>query len=243
MTADWYVPLGAGSAAVRVFMFPHAGGGPAGMAELAEACPGTVDPWSVNLPGRQARLAEPPRTDLAGLVRDMTRGMTPYIDRPFALFGYCGGALLAYLVAAELTGMGHVPRRVIVGSAAAPDVGAHPRRLHRLPSAAFWDELIDQGGVPPEVAEHRDLRPVLEPALRADLALLAGYRHVPRPALPCGITVLHGRVDRHIRRGGLLGWRRQSTRRLVLREMPASHWIVEEAPRDVAAAIAAEVSD
>lgn len=240
---EWYVRLRpdgghdpAGPPA-RVVAFPHAGGGPASLAGLVPLLPPGVEPWSVNLPGRQARLAEPPRTDLDGLVDDLATALVATVPAPYALFGYCSGALLAYLVCRRLGERGAPPAHLLVGSFAAPDVAVLPRRLHHLPAELFWERLVAQGGIPAEVADRTELRPVLEPALRADFALLAGYHHVAGPPLDTPVTVLYGRHDRSISRGGLLGWRRHSRHRPVLRDLDASHWLVEDAPAELAATI------
>jgi medium-chain acyl-[acyl-carrier-protein] hydrolase len=226
-------------ARIRLVIFPHAGGGPASVGSLAGRLPGDVEVWSVNPPGRQARLAEPPRTDLEPFVADLAADLTGRVPKPFALFGYCSGALLAFLACRALD---HPAARLIVGSFAAPDVAMLLRGLHTLPSDLFWDELIEMGGVPDEIAAREALRPVLEPALRADLGLLAGYRHRPAAA-PLGtpITVLYGRRDTSLNRGGLLGWRRQAAHRPVLRALDASHWLAEDAPDELAAVIAEEL--
>ncbi|GAA3426381.1 thioesterase II family protein [Streptosporangium sandarakinum] len=277
MTAPWFVPVGERpEGRVRLYAFPNAGGGPASLTGPAAAFPPEVEVWSVNLPGRQARLAEPPRDDLDGLVEDLARDLLATARPPYALFGYCSGALLAYLVCRRLTelsapggpppapgrpvsgpspGAGSragsvpgpaaerpsLPERLLVGSFAAPDVALLLRRLPSLPSWLFWEQLIELGGVPAEVAEREALRPILEPALRADFGMLAGYRHVPAPPLPVPITVLYGGRDRSVSRGGLLGWRRQSVHRPSLRELDASHWLAEEAPDRLAAAITEEI--
>ena len=229
----------AGDARVRLVVFPHAGGGPSALSAWAELLPPTVAPVALNLPGRQARLHEPSRTDLTGLVDDVARELADPL--PYALFGYCSGALLAHLVTRRVHDLpGAVPpERWLVGSFGAPDVADVPRRLAGLPSEAFWDRLLGFGGLPPEVAELEELRPVLEPALRADFGLLAAHRHVPGPPVPTPITVLHGERDTSLSRGALLGWRRQSTARPDLVALPASHWLLDDAPEQLAAAITA----
>ncbi|WP_406316884.1 alpha/beta fold hydrolase [Streptosporangium sp. NBC_01639] len=256
MSAPWFVPVGErAEGRVRLYVFPNAGGGPASLTELAAGFPPEVGVWAVNLPGRQARLAEPPLTDLHELVDLLARDLLATARRPYALFGYCSGALLAYLVCrrlAELSpppgpgappalGAPPGPERLLVGSFAAPDVALLLRRLPSLPSWLFWEQLIELGGVPAEVAGREALRPVLEPALRADFGMLAGYRHHPGPPLPTPITVLYGKRDGSVSRGGLLGWRRQSVSRPSLRELDASHWLAEETPDRLAAVIAEEI--
>jgi surfactin synthase thioesterase subunit len=238
----WFVPLEPRpDAALRLVAFPHAGAGPAAVAGLLPWLPAEVELRAVSLPGRQARLREAPRTDLEPLAAELAAHLAPEAG-PVALFGYCGGALLAYLVARQLEAAGTPPRRLLVGSFAAPDVAPPPGRLHLLPSDRFWERVVDQGGVPEELARRVELRPLFEPALRADFALLAGYRHRPAPPMGVPISVLHGRLDGSLSRGALLGWRRQTRHPLSLRELEASHWLLEEAPADLARALVDEVS-
>ncbi|MER5643515.1 thioesterase domain-containing protein [Streptosporangium sp. NPDC002524] len=282
MTAPWFVPVGERPEdRIRLYIFPNAGSGPASLTDLAERFPDEVEVWSVNLPGRQARLAEPPVEDLDALVDDLARDLLANAREPYALFGYCSGALLAYLVCRRLTELapasgagipaspgpgaspepagsgplhehehefgsgsgsgGRWPERLLVGSFAAPDVTLLLRRLPALPSWLFWDQLIELGGVPAEVAEREVLRPILEPALRADFGMLARYRHRQGPPLPVPVTVLYGSRDGSMSRGGLLGWRRQSVTRPSMRELDASHWLAEETPDLLATVIAEEI--
>jgi len=280
MTAPWFVPVGERQGGrIRLYTFPNAGSGPASLTDLAGRFPDEVDVWSVNLPGRQARLAEPPVEDLDALVDVLARDLLANAREPYALFGYCSGALLAYLVCRRLTELapasgpaatvipessgpavraegpppeaagpdpsagpgGRWPERLLVGSFAAPDVTLLLRRLPSLPSWLFWDQLIELGGVPAEVAEREVLRPILEPALRADFGMLARYRHRQGPPLPVPVTVLYGSRDGSMSRGGLLGWRRQSVLRPSMRELDASHWLAEETPGLLATVIAEEI--
>jgi surfactin synthase thioesterase subunit len=223
-------------APTRLYVFPHAGAGPGALATLAEHLPEHVEPWALNLPGRQARLAEPPRTDLDPLVAALVDDLaTAGGERRRVFFGYCGGSLLAYLAA-----RGCPPDLLVIGSYAAPDVARIPRRMHLLAEHEFWETLLEQGGVPAELARP-DLRPIFEPTLRADFALYAAYHHVPVPPLDVPIVVLHGCSDTGLRRGGLLGWRRQSTAPVELAAVDAGHWLVDEAPAAVAAALGARI--
>jgi len=236
----WFVRLERREQArARLYVFPHAGGGPGALGPLATALPETIEPWVLSLPGRQARLAEPPRTDLEPLVAELAADLNDDAAvRPGyrAFFGYCGGALLAYLTALRST-----PQRLVVGSFAAPDVALVPRRLHLLPGNTFWDVVLAQGGVPPELAR-ADLRPVFEGALRADFALYADYRHRPTGPLDAPISVIFGRDDDTLSRGSLLGWRRHSTSRPDMCDLTVGHWLVDDDPAVVAACLADRIN-
>jgi surfactin synthase thioesterase subunit len=237
---DWFVPLN--DAGGRMLLaFPHAGAGCAQLAGLARLVAPDVQFWSANLPGRQARLHEPPRTDLDTLAGELAdAAVTVLSDRPYEMFGYCAGTLTALLVARALRDRGvSPPKRLVVVSAEAPDIAWRPRRLADHPSDRLWELLAEQGGVPPAMAADERMRSVAEPAIRADFAMIARYRL--RPDLPLGspITVCYGRGD-PTRRGALLGWRRQSTAPLDLHELPGGHWLLDDSCAELAKVILAE---
>jgi surfactin synthase thioesterase subunit len=237
---DWFVPLTEDSGA-RLLAFPHAGAGCAQLVALARKLRPELAVWGANLPGRQARLHEPPGTDLIGLVARLSDAAAELIadqpDRPYALFGYCGGALQAFLVARELRTRGlPTPRRLVVVSFEAPDIAALPKGIATQPTHRLWSMLAEQGGVPVELAEDPTLRGVAEASVRADFAMIAGYQHRADLPLPCPITVCRGTRDR-TPRGALLGWRRQSTLPLDLRDLSGGHWLLDDACDELAKTI------
>lgn len=234
---DWFVRLG-GDAAVQVFAFPHAGAGCAQFVPLAKRADPGVTTWAANLPGRQARLDEPPSDDLDKLVDILATQLTAVAGARFALFGYCGGALLAFLVARVLRDRGGPqPTALVVASAEAPDIARRPRGVATLPSQMLWQRLTADGGIPASLAADERLRKVSEPAVRADFAMLESYRHRAEPPLSCPVTVCFG-ADDPAPRGAWLGWRRQSTGPLLLQRLPGGHWLLDNAIDELAAVLA-----
>jgi surfactin synthase thioesterase subunit len=230
---DWFVPL-ADDAPARVFAFPHAGAGCAQFADLAKLLAPEYALWSANLPGRQARLSEPPWTDLAGLVDTLTDELAPLADRPYALFGYCGGGLLALLVARALrTGGARGPAALVVASHEAPDIARRPRGVATLPGPRLWDALGGAGGMSPDLAADERMRRIAEPAVRADFAMLGDYRYEPAPPLPVPVFACYG-ADDALPRGCFLGWRRQSEHPVRVRALPGGHWLLDTAVAELA---------
>jgi medium-chain acyl-[acyl-carrier-protein] hydrolase len=242
---DWFVPL-AGCADPPLYCFPHAGAGCAQLAGFAKsAARAGLSVWAANLPGRQARLSEPPVTDFDQLVDLLTDALVRRIDRqPYGVFGYCGGALVGYAVLRNVIARGGpAPQRFVVASYEAPDIARRPRRVARLAGDALWSYLLESGGVPATLAGDERLRQVAEPAIRADFAVLGGYEHRPGPALPLPITVCYGLQDTGTPRGALLGWRRHSTQPIDLRGVPGGHWLVDDAGDELARLTAAAMPD
>lgn len=227
---DWFVPLAGGE--TRVFAFPHAGAGVGQLAGFAKAAARNgMSVWSANLPGRQARLDEPARTEFGPLVAELTDALTELLDdRPYLLWGYCGGALLAYGVLRELV-MRPVPQpqRLVAVSYDAPDIALRPRGMSGLPADRLWAYLLESGGVPESLAADARLRAVAEDAVRADLAVLGEYRHEHGPPVPVPITVCYGDKDKQTSRGAQLGWRRHTSHSIDLRVLSGGHWLLDDA--------------
>ncbi|MGI5239053.1 thioesterase II family protein [Dactylosporangium sp. CA-139066] len=237
--SGWYVSLNDDAAApALLFAFPHAGAGCAQFADLARAVAPHVGLLAANLPGRQARLDESPPDDLQVLTDRLADELAERVDRrPYALFGYCAGAVIAYLVARALRARVHTPPvALVVASHEAPDIARRPYGLAELPSDRLWDALVAAGGIQPEMAADHRLRRVAEPAVRADFALLAAYQHAAAPPLPHRLVVCAGRDDQ-VRRGALLGWRRQTTMPVELHSVPGGHWVLEQARDEVATVV------
>src|SRR4051812_990678 len=71
-------------ARLRLFCFPYAGGGAAVYWPWARAFPPWVEVCSMQAPGREYRLGEPPLTEFAPYVDGMSRAIEPLLDLPFA---------------------------------------------------------------------------------------------------------------------------------------------------------------
>jgi surfactin synthase thioesterase subunit/glycosyltransferase involved in cell wall biosynthesis len=217
--AAWF-PNVAGSAAPRLFCFPHAGGG-AGQ-------PLALSGWTavpVRLPGRESRLAEAPFERMGPLVAALAGQIDGYLDQPFAFFGHSMGAVVAFELARELRRRSRpLPRMLIVSGARAPQF----RRHHVPPTApsreAFVEELRRLEGIPPEVLGDAALMRAILPALEADAALYRNYIYAEGPPLSIPVRAYGGADDPNVRREHLDGWREQTTASFAVRVFPGGHF-------------------
>lgn len=230
-TDSWFVPVVPRPGAAHVvFGFPNVGGGVASLSGLSGAVPARLEVATVNLPGRQARIRERNRTDLPQLVEELADEVLGYGDRPFSLFGYCSGALLAYLVADALrTRGGRGLAHLVVASYPPPHVARPPTNLHEEPSDAFWDRLVGMGGMPTELAGSPEYRPLIEPVIRADFALFSRYTPKSRPPLDVAITAVSGDDDQVTGSDMITGWECVTSAEFTVVYLQAGHWIMEEA--------------
>ena len=119
----WLVIVGPRAAPrLRLFCFPFAGGGSAVYRNWAQFIDSTTEVIAIEPPGRLGRITEPPIVDMRQFVEQLVSEMRELLDRPFAFFGHCLGALTMYETARRIIHSTSVrPEHLFVSGARPPD--------------------------------------------------------------------------------------------------------------------------
>ncbi|MBZ4416543.1 thioesterase II family protein [Myxococcus sp. RHSTA-1-4] len=213
-------------APVRLFCFPHSGGSVGEYVRWADPLPG-VEVWGVQLPGRGARAEEAPLTRLRELV-DTLVGAVDF-GTSFAFFGHSLGALVAFETARRLRGLGRAPPDWLFLSAApAPQLPPRGIPASHLDEDGLLTALEPiYGELALELREDAELRELILPGLRADLALVESYRHEAGAPLDCAMVVTGGTGD-DLTREELEPWRAHTTGPFELHLLPGGHFYLRE---------------
>lgn len=225
----WF-PFGLGreDAGTRLFCLPFAGGGASNFlpwrARLAEAGIGVAP---VQYPGHETRFGEAPLHAWDDMLAALQAAIAPWLDRPYALFGYSMGARLAFALAARLAAIGRPPRRLVVAAHLPPDAPPKARQALGLDDEAFKAFLLQYGGIPAEVADQQEFWQMALPIMRADVALAAA----PFDAVPAAypISAYAGVDDPHAAPHAMAGWQRFAAAGFVLREFAGDHFFLRGA--------------
>lgn len=193
-------------AQLRLFCFPFAGGTASNFQRWADFGP-SIEAIAVQYPGREMRLPEPPFRSVRALVNALGPEMLPLLDRPFVLFGYSLGALIAFEMANWLRSEGAPAPQGLMVAAASPPGRRKSRNMYLLPDKAFIQELRDYGGSPTQVLAHQELMEMLLPMLRADFEMVETYALGEVRPLSIPIAVWGGTEDRGPAPQQLEGWR------------------------------------
>lgn len=216
-----------GTPALRLFCMPYAGGAAAVYRDWPAGLPSGVEVMSVQYPGRGARLMEEPIRYMEPLVRATVGAMLPFLDRPFAFFGYSMGALLAFEVARVLRGRyGLQPEKLFVAACHDP-VGAelqHTRR-HSMPLPELIAELERLNGTPREILDDPAALECFLPALRADFEVVDTYAYRAEGPLGCPIQAFGGRQD-NISLEELGRWASHTTAGFSLEMLDGDHFFI-----------------
>jgi len=225
------------SGALRLFCFPHAGGGAAAFQSWGERLP---QPIAV------VPMRPPPRShpgDMAALVAALYDSIQPYLDDPFALFGHSMGAAVAFELARLLRRQGQpLPLMLVASGARAPQF----RRGHVPPpepsDAEFVEALRRLQGTPPEVLDNPALMQLILPALRQDAAIYRNYIYEEQPPLPCPIRAYGGVEDPNVSRAHLEAWTLQTTATFAVRIFPGGHFYLQAHCQEFLTALAGDLS-
>jgi pyochelin biosynthesis protein PchC len=218
-------------ASVRLVCFPHAGAGASSYRLWPSLLPRSVEVLAAQLPGREDRLREAPLRDWEELVAATVAGLRPHVALPFALFGHSMGAALALDVARTLEASGGPPpRHVFVAGRPGPgQVFWHGPLLATLgDDGAFLAALRQRYGSGGDGLEDPEIRDVVLPGLRADVAALESRPDTMGAPLGCPITAYGGAADPSTTVEGLAAWRQATSRGLQVHVLPGGHFFLDE---------------
>jgi surfactin synthase thioesterase subunit/glycosyltransferase involved in cell wall biosynthesis len=215
----WFPTLDAKSRdRLRLFCFPHAGGGVLAYRKWIGAIP-DVEVISVLLPGRETRMAESPFESMPELIDALTPVIRPFVEAPYAFFGHSMGSGIAFELVRSLRSMGApLPRVLIVSSARAPQDRTAASRKPEPSDAELITEMAGLGALPQEAID------LALPILRADSRLYRNYVYTPGPPLAIPIAAYGGASDPSIAPEQLDGWREQTTASFTRREFEDGHF-------------------
>ena len=227
-------------ASVRLFCFPHAGGGASVYRELAKILPAAIDVCAVQLPGREGRLLESPVAQITRLVPMLADGLAQHLVPPFAFFGHSMGALIAFELTHELLRRGKpIPMHLFASACSAPQIPDQDE-THKLDDDQLIEQLRALGGTSEEVLAHRELMSMFIPVMRADAAISECYVHQAQAPLPVPITAFCGLADEKASRTHMEAWQQHTTQTFAMAMVPGGHMFLLGAELDSVATTVAQ---
>src|SRR5262245_38688233 len=129
-------------AALRLFCFPHAGASAAVFRPWIRALPKHVDLCRFEPPGRFGRPTDPAIDDMESFLNSFDGAAGQLLDRPFAVFGYSLGAIMAFEWARLVRSRrGVEPVCLIVAARGAPHLNTPMPIFSDLPDAELLSAL------------------------------------------------------------------------------------------------------
>jgi acyl transferase domain-containing protein/surfactin synthase thioesterase subunit len=235
-------------AAIRLLCFPFAGGGAATYRPWTRYLDERIELVAIEPPGRQTRLDELPLRDLPTLVKQLVPALRPFLDKPFAVYGHCFGALVLFeTVRALIRELGVAPAHVFVSGARPPDELHRQQEfevkllerllkipgysvftpIHSQPEEVFAEAILQFDIMATETfLNDPELRRLILPVTRADFEMSAKYRYTPEPPWDIPITCLTGLRDTYVSPENARSWSRFTRRRFQLFMVDTEHFLV-----------------
>jgi surfactin synthase thioesterase subunit len=234
--------------AVRLFLFPHAGGSALMYRSWPARFPAGWRVAALDAPGHGALMEQPPLRDGDALVAHHLDRLIPELDAsplPFALFGHSMGALVAYELARRLTARGRAPVWLGLSACGAPRPKGPPMsiRTRELSDDELRDQVARLGGTPPRVLNHPGLWRHFAPVIRADLHLVESWRPAPADVpLPVPVSLFGGAEDAVVGPESLERWSERCARLLAMHVFPGGHFYFQDDLDAVARAVTTDVA-
>lgn len=181
---------------------------------------------------------------MGAIVDSLIAELKTRCDMPFAFFGHSMGAVVSFETARRLRRLGaRLPDALFVAASRAPQlVWPHPPVRH-LEDAALLSVLNQRyDSVPHVVINDPELRSLLTPAVRADMAAVETYAYEAEAPFDLPLFAFGGDEDRMVGRHELQHWSAQTTGPFRLRMMPGAHLFTQEKRDDLIADVAGALS-
>lgn len=238
---SWIViPRPSPAARLRLFCFPYAGGAAAIFAGWAELLPPEIELCAIQLPGRHERLHEPLLETVEHVVQALVPALLPYLDRPFATFGHCLGAIVMFEVLQALAERTLTPVHIFASGAPAPDRYFAPSMAARS-TEELTDVLRAIGFARTGVLDDPDAGRSLLPAVRADFEAAARYTFTDGPLLTAPITAIAGLADPFAPPQTVDDWRKRTSSWSSKIVLPGEHYFIVPERAALVATLSAEL--
>jgi surfactin synthase thioesterase subunit len=209
----------------------------------ASHLPPAVEVVSIELPGRGARMKEPPIVSLPALIESVVEDVLPLLNVPFVFFGHSMGAVIAFELTRRLRRQINCePQALFVAGRRAPQIPDEPRVAYNSPEDEFIEELYRMDGTPREVLENAELMDLMIPLLRADFQLVQTYEYSIDEPLQCPIIAYGGLDDIEETRDKLLCWKEHTVSAFKLHMLPGDHFFLRSSQATLLGLLADELN-
>ena len=229
-TSPWFVRPPSTDLPAQLFCLPYSGTGASAFSAWPAAI-GDIEVSPVQFPGRENRMAAPHYGTYENLAFDLVDAMAPRLERPFAFFGHCAGALPAFEAVLRLAELGlPQPQCLFVSGQVPPHDASRDRMLSMTEDElrAELEAVVSSRGITPRP----DMIDLGLSVLLRDLAAAAEYRRAEAVKVQCPIVVLHWQDDPEVTLHELAGWRHYSDS-VDFQVLPGGHHDFMNAPDEL----------
>lgn len=225
-------------AKLNLLCFVFAGGSPSFFAPWKTIFPSTVNLMPVLYPGRESRAAEILPDTMEELVETFSKESGGVMEKPYAIWGHCSGALLGFKLAMAQTAADNPPAAFIVSGCEAPQYALRLIPEVRDDFSEVKDEdilksLSAYGLMPQDMIENPVFRNYFLPIYRRDLEMFSKYRH-KSSTLGCRALIMNGTEDHMLKQEYIDKWNDCFDSAPTFLSFSGKHYFVNDHKEEVA---------
>jgi medium-chain acyl-[acyl-carrier-protein] hydrolase len=228
-----FTPKPKPNALVRLVCFSYAGGSSATYITWHNDLDPNIELAVVQLPGRGAKLSEPPYQTMSEMVTALFLALEKLSNKPFIFYGHSMGARVAYELTLMLRRFRYrLPIHFIASGSIAPCVERTKEPTYHLPDNEFIMKVGELNGSPPEVLANKEIMQLILPALRADFKIIETYHNNSKCIIPTKVSVIAGDQE-NIEIADVEAWFALFEARTEIHWVNGCHFFVEKSKVDV----------
>ena len=213
-------------ARLRLFCFAYAGASAQLFLRWNDYVPDFIEITGFELPGHGRRLMDgKPFNVYEPAARYIAAKLEPILDRPYALFGHCLGAVLAYEATRILKQHGAPePVHLFTAGARGPHYGIPIADVDNMDDQKFIEHYNNVYGASLDLLKDPQMRSLILPIVRADGHMTQIYRYQPGERMGYNISAVTGECDPDVNLEQMQGWQQHTTGTVTTRLYPGNHF-------------------
>ncbi|RBM04441.1 thioesterase II family protein [Streptomyces sp. PT12] len=210
-------------ARTRLVCLPHAGGSASYFFPVSRSLSPAIDVLALQYPGRQERAKEPCLDTVEELADRVVEAVTPFVDRPVALFGHSMGASIGFEVARRLEAAGTTPVVLFASGRRAPS-RFRTEKVHQRDDDGIVAEMKKLSGTDASLLGDEEVLRMILPAIRNDYKAAETYRPDPSLKLATPVYALTGDSDPQCTLEEAKAWAEHTTGAFDIEVFPGGHF-------------------
>jgi medium-chain acyl-[acyl-carrier-protein] hydrolase len=223
------------NARLRLFCFTYAGASAQSFLTWNDHVPDFIEITGVELPGHGRRLFDgKPFNTYEPTAQYIADTLEPILDRPYALFGHCLGAVLAYEATRILKQRGAPePVHLFTSGTRGPHYGIPIADVDNMDDEKFIEHFNNVYGASMDLLKDPQMRPLILPIVRADAHMTQIYHYQPGERVGYDVTAVAGERDPDVNLEQMRGWQQHTTGTVTTRLYPGDHFFFLQRARQM----------
>lgn len=215
---------------VNLLCFTYPGGSASNFATWKKSIDERINLIPILYPEREIRKNDEMEENFNLFVDHFIEQNEELLKKPYAFFGYYGGAVIAYEICIKVKELyGIEPIWGFVASSEAPEylrdsLVAFPDKDAKQD---ITDYLVGLGMFDENVVKSKIFLEYYVPMLKADCRMLDTYKFRNHEKMECGLNILYGKEDSTVRYEKTLKWKDVTNGEVIFEECAGGHFFVD----------------